>query len=211
MLANAMSKNGLILGLFAAFCAAMIAVTYVLTKDTIADNERRVKMRLLTEVLPSDLYDNDLIDAQIPIDAHELLGTEETKPAYIARKESKPVGIIFNITAPDGYSGRIQLLLGINLMGDILGVRTVKHSETPGLGDKIDLKKSPWILGFDGQSLNRLSESEWAVKKDGGVFDQFSGATITPRACVKAIYQALNYYEDHKQLIFPEVFGDTRE
>ncbi len=211
MLSKAITKNAITLSLFAAFCAAMIAITYSLTKDKIANNERRAQTKLLTEILPRELYDNDLLEAQISIAAHELLGTSSIKPGYIARKGTNATAVIFNVTAADGYSGRIELLLGIAIDGKILGVRTVKHSETPGLGDKIELKKNPWILSFDGTSLNNLSKRNWMVKKEGGVFDQFTGATITPRAVVKAIYQALNYYEQHKAIIFPETFGGVRE
>ena len=131
-----------------------------------------------------------------------LLGTESPAMAYRARKNDLPVAIIINAIAPDGYSGKIHLLIGIYYDGSIAGVRVVKHAETPGLGDAIEVRKSDWILNFDQRSLENPSITEWKVKRDGGYFDQMTGATITPRSIVKAVKNTLIYFRDHKEELF---------
>jgi len=119
-------------------------------------------------------------------------------PAYIAIKDGRPSAVILQAIAPDGYSGAIHLLVGIHADGRVAGVRVIGHRETPGLGDKIELAKSPWIRSFDGKSLTNPAADGWAVKKDRGEFDQFAGATITPRAVVGAVHRALQYFDAHK-------------
>ena len=113
-----------------------------------------------------------------------------------------PIALVMATTAPDGYSGSIRLLVGINIDGSLSGVRVVAHRETPGLGDAIDEDRSDWIRIFDGKSLQDPPEERWAVRKDGGAFDQLTGATVTPRAVVKAVRQALLYYREHQQALF---------
>ena len=120
-----------------------------------------------------------------------------------------PVAVVLALIAPDGYGGPIKLLVGINADGSLAGVRVVNHHETPGLGDAIDTRRSNWILGFTGRSLGDPSPAQWAVRKDGGVFDQFTGATITPRAVVKAVKRALVYFEAHRDTLFAD--GKTPE
>ncbi|SIN95520.1 electron transport complex protein RnfG [Sulfurivirga caldicuralii] len=156
----------------------------------------------LNETIPQTAYDNDLLQDTVMIRAPELLGTDKPVTLYRARKNGKPVGVVFETIAPDGYSGDIHLLVGIYADGRIAGVRVLEHRETPGLGDKIELKKSPWILSFDGKRLTPENEAQWHVKKDGGIFDQFTGATITPRAVVKAVKKALAFYQQYQDRIW---------
>ena len=117
-------------------------------------------------------------------------------------KGDQPSALILPVTAPDGYSGAIHLLVGIFADGRLAGVRVLGHKETPGLGDKIELAKNPWVLAFNGKSLSDPGEAGWGVKKDQGVFDQFAGATITPRAVVKAVHHALQYVDAHRAELF---------
>jgi len=131
-----------------------------------------------------------------------LLGTESESLVYRARLQGEPVAVIFNSIAPNGYSGRINLLVGVYFDGSLAGVRAVKHAETPGLGDVIELKKSDWVLGFDSRSLDNPRLDKWKVKRDGGVFDQFTGATVTPRAVVEAVKNTLLYYEKNAENLY---------
>ena len=132
----------------------------------------------------------------------KLLGTEQNSMVYRARLGGEPVAAIFNSIAPNGYNGSIHLLIGVYHDGSLAGVRAIKHQETPGLGDVIDLAKSDWVLGFNGKSLSNPPPDEWAVKRDGGVFEQFTGATITPRAIVTAVKNTLIYYQQNQHTVF---------
>ena len=131
-------------------------------------------------------------------------------PYYIAKQGKTVVAIVFTVVAPDGYSGPIKLLIGVKPSGEILSVRVIAHQETPGLGDGIDIKKSSWITQFDHQSLTKTSFANWKVKKDGGAFDQLTGATITPRAVVKAIKTLLGYYRTNKSQLLKHQRGDSQ-
>jgi electron transport complex protein RnfG len=140
-----------------------------------------------------------MLDDTVAVGAEaSLLGLRKDADIYVARQDGVPVAIILPAIARDGYSGDIQLIIGVNIDGTVAGVRALAHRETPGLGDKVDLKKSPWILGFNGRSLADPLPEKWAVKKDRGVFDQFTGATITPRAVTAAVKRALDYYAEHR-------------
>jgi electron transport complex protein RnfG len=151
----------------------------------------------LEEVVPSDLHDNDLLADTVTVpSADAAIGADETV-VYLAKKQGAVSAVSFKFVAPDGYAGPIHLVMGIAGNGEILGVRVISHTETPGLGDKIEITKSKWVLSFDGKSLDNLTFEEWAVKKDGGVFDQFAGATITPRKVVQAIRRGLEFYRAH--------------
>lgn len=196
-----MLKNSLVLGLFAIVTVGLVAVLQQATAGRIANAEREAQVRALSEILPEGSYDNHLLDNSIQL--HDpLLGSKSPQTAYIALKDGKPSAVILRATAPDGYSGAIHLLIGIQADGRLAGVRVLGHRETPGLGDKIELAKSAWIRSFDGKSLNNPSEDGWAVKKDRGEFDQFAGATITPRAVVKAVHKALQYFDANQEQLF---------
>ncbi|WP_339487878.1 electron transport complex subunit RsxG [Pseudomonas sp. EL_65y_Pfl2_R95] len=197
-----MIKNSLVLGLFAVVTVGTVALTQLGTASRIETSKREAQVRALAEILPNGSYDNHLLDNVVEVFDPKLLGIKTPQDAYIALKNGKPSAIILKATAPDGYSGAIQLLIGINANGTLAGVRALSHRETPGLGDRIDLSKSRWILGFNGKSLSNPDESGWAVKKDRGEFDQFAGATITPRAVVKAVHKALQYFDANEQQLF---------
>ncbi|MFT5220902.1 MAG: electron transport complex protein RnfG, partial [Gammaproteobacteria bacterium] len=153
-------------------------------------------------LLPAEQFDNDIANDTRHLPAAPLLGTEERSIVYRARRQGQPVAAIFNSIAPDGYSGRIHLLVGVYIDGSVAGVRVVKHAETPGLGDAIEVKKSPWITLFDGRSLLNPQLPGWGVKRDGGAYDQFTGATITPRAVVAAVKNTLLYYQHNADTLF---------
>ncbi|MCQ2029087.1 electron transport complex subunit RsxG [Stutzerimonas zhaodongensis] len=197
-LIRSMLKNSLVLGLFAVVTVGAVTVLRQFTAERIEASERAAQLRALNEILPSGSYDNQLLDNSLEVQ-DPLLGTRQPLPAYIALKEGNPVAVILQAVAPDGYSGAIHLLIGVHADGRVAGVRVVAHRETPGLGDKIELSKSPWIRTFENRSLNNPEASGWAVKKDRGDFDQFAGATITPRAVVGAVHRALQYFDAHKQ------------
>lgn len=178
-------RHGLTLAIFAACTTGLTAVVYNLTAETIAEQAALEKQKLLDQVIPQSLYNNDLShDCYILTD--KALGNQRPHKLYVARFDGKPVAMALESTAPDGYSGAIELLVGANFEGKVLGVRVTTHHETPGLGDKIETRISGWINTLSNRFITGESDPLWAVKKDGGDFDQFTGATITPRAVVNA-------------------------
>ncbi|MCG6937549.1 MAG: electron transport complex subunit RsxG [Gammaproteobacteria bacterium] len=191
-----------LLMLFAVLGAALVGLTFEQTKDDIKHNEEITLLNKLNNIVPAELYDNDLLLDTITLEPNALLGTTDPSLAYRARKNNADVAVVFSSIAPNGYSGSIYLLVGIYANGNIAGVRVVKHKETPGLGDKVSLSRSNWILGFNGKSLGNPDDKGWKVKRDGGVFDQFTGATITPRAVVKAVHNALIYFDQNQNKLF---------
>lgn len=191
-----------ILTVFTVIGTAMLAGTFETTKEPIAQSEREAKLNLLAQVMPAQLHDNDLLRDTLQLPPAELLGQHAPSVAYRARQNGKPAGVILEAIAPDGYSGDIKLLIGIASDGAITGVRVLAHKETPGLGDYIELAHSDWIKNFDGKSLAKLPDEVWRVKKDGGQFDYMTGATITPRAVVKAVHKALQYFAAQRDFIF---------
>jgi electron transport complex protein RnfG len=193
-----------LLMIFAIIGSGIVGLTYQNTYERIKLNEQRVLLRKLNTILSPDEYDNDLLVDQIVLEKDSLLGTSETSKAYLAYKNNKPVAIVLSPVAPNGYSGPINLLVGIYHDGTIAGVRVVKHRETPGLGDSVESQRSDWILGFDDKSLQNPTTKKWKVKRDGGEFDQFTGATITPRAVVSAVHSALLYFQEHRKELFKQ-------
>ena len=198
MIISAISRNSLALALFATITTAVIAATYLGTRDTIAINIRNAEVRSLNEIIDKARYDNDLLNDTVAVNDSELLGLRTAKPAYIARKHGSAIAVILPATARDGYSGDIDMIIGINADGTLAGVRDTNQKETPGLGDLIARKKSNWIEQFVGKSLSNPGDAQWKVKKDGGDFDQLTGATITPRAVVAAIYRSQQYFVAHR-------------
>lgn len=195
-------KLALVLASFALVGTSLLALTYGATKDLIAASEKKAKLDLITQILPAELYDNDITGAAVSLPPEAALGTAEATTGYLAFKEGKPSAVVLEAIAPDGYAGKIKLLIAIKANGEISGVRVVSHKETPGLGDYIEIAKSQWIKVFDGTSLEKYSSKEWKVKKDGGHFDSVAGATISPRAVVKAVYKALGYFSANREKIF---------
>ena len=192
----------IILLLFALSGTALVVYTFDNTRERISANERATLLRKLHQLVPQQQHDNVLLDDTLTIINTPLLGTLEPVTVYRARKAGQPVALVITPVAPDGYSGIIKLLVGINVDGTLNGVRVVTHRETPGLGDAIDEKRSDWIHLFDNRSLLDPPLERWAVRKDGGDFDQLTGATITPRAVVKAVRQTLLYYRDNQDALF---------
>ncbi|MEX4157736.1 electron transport complex subunit RsxG [Haemophilus influenzae] len=175
------SRYGILLGFIALLCTAISAGIFFLTKDKIDAVIAAQQRELLLQVIPQDYFNNNLLESAVIPQDKNLLGIQKI---YFAKKDGNVSAYAYETTAPDGYSGDIRLLVGLDPKGEVLGVRVIEHHETPGLGDKIERRISNWILGFTNQSINEHNLSEWAVKKDGGKFDQFSGATITPRAVI---------------------------
>lgn len=187
---------------FAVIGTAILASTFFLTYDEIKKSEEAEKLKLIMQIVPSTLFDNDIVQDTVTIPASPLLGTEDTTTAYRARIKGEPSAVVLEAIAPDGYSGKIFLILAVRANGELAGVRVVSHRETPGLGDYIDIQKGPWIKGFDGKSREVYKDADWKVKKDGGQFEYMAGATVTPRAIVKAVNKALIYFGENRDKLF---------
>ena len=197
-----MRRTALLLAGFALIGAGLITVTVFYTKDIIADNERIAFLAHLSALVPEDRYDNQLTEDCIEVRAPAYFGTADPVLIYRAYRRGEPVALFATIVAPDGYSGTIKLLIGVYADGVVAGVRVLAHRETPGLGDAIDSTRSDWILGFNNTSLAQVGLNNWRVKKDGGYFDQLTGATITARAVVRAIGKFLEYFDLHREQLF---------
>lgn len=195
-------RSGLLLGLIALLGTALLAGVNGLTYERILEQEKQRIQQQLNAIVPVVSYNNDLLDDMIEIEDEAFFHHQAAVRVYRARMDGKPVAVLMNVTAPDGYNGDIHLLTGIDTRGTVLGVRVLSHRETPGLGDPIELEKSDWILGFTGKSLLNTPDKHWAVIRDGGEFDQFTGATITPRAVVKAVHNTLLYFKANQQSLF---------
>ena len=192
-----------LLALFALVGTGLVAFIHGNTKERIAANERAAMLRNLNAVVPRGRYVNALLNDTVEIEDEALSGGLPVT-VYRARRGGQPVAAVLSVVAPDGYGGPIQLLVGINYDETVAGVRIISHRETPGLGDAIDARRSDWVLSFDSRSLGDPPPKQWAVVRDGGVFDQFTGATITPRAVVKAVRNSLVYFSAHKDALFSE-------
>ena len=203
LIRQSMTRNSALLAVFAVCTTLLISGTYLLTKDRIAVEKRKAEEKALLQIIPRSRHDNSMLDETIAVGPQsEGLGLGEDKRIYIARRDGEVVAVVIPATAPDGYTGEIDLVVGVNADGTIAGVRALSHRETPGLGDKVDLRKSDWILGFQGRSLDNPTLAGWAVKKDKGVFDQFTGATITPRAVVGATLRVLQFADANRDALF---------
>lgn len=204
-------KNVIGLGIFALVTAGAVTAAQILTAERIDKNIRMAQAKALNEIVPVGSYDNDILEDTLSLQDFDtsLLGPiKQSDTISFARLQNRIETVLIPAVAPDGYTQEIRLLVGINADGTLAGVRVTEHRETPGLGDKVDLKKSPWILNFSGKSLTNPNEEGWTVKKDGGDFDQFTGATITPRAVVTAVKRAQQFYNIHKDTLLnhkPEV------
>ena len=198
------SKTALTLIAFSLVFTALLVYVFNLTKTPIEQAEAKARLSLFGQIVPPNTHDNDLLKDAISIAPTELLGNTQAIIANRARVNNAPQAVILEAIAHDGYSGDIKLLIAIKYDGSIAGVRVLKHKETPGLGDYIDILKGNWIKLFDGESLIKVNNENWSVKKDGGQFDYMAGATITPRAVVKAVHKALQYFEANKQSLFAE-------
>lgn len=201
-IARSTMQTAINLVFFAVLGTAILASTFFMTHDAIVKSEEAEKLKLITQIVPPTLFDNDIIQDTLTIATDPLLGNDDSTLAYRARLKGEPSAVVLEAIAPDGYSGKINLILAVRANGELAGVRVVSHKETPGLGDYIELPKNPWIKGFDGKSREVYKDTDWKVKKDGGQFDYMAGATITPRAVVKAVNKALQYFAANRDKLF---------
>ena len=200
-------RTAVILFAFVVIFTGVLAGAYTWTRPALLATAAQEKLKLVNEVLPSARYDNDLLTDTLQIPAAAELGTDESTVVYRARRGGEPAAVVLEAIAPDGYSGKIRLIVAVLADGTLGGVRVVAHRETPGLGDYIEPKKDknkarPWITQFNGLGLTAVPDREWKVKKDGGRFDANAGATVTPRAVVKAVHKALKYVADHRDQLY---------
>ena len=194
--------SGLILAGLAAICTTLVAVTYRVTSIRILANEQEYLEQSLTPVLGSLSYTNYLPESVLVIEPpHDLPGTEPAT-VYRAYSGTTPVAALFVVSARDGFSGPIKLLIGINSSMTVTSVRVLEHRETPGLGDLIEASKSDWLKQFENTSLSAPARASWSIGRDGGEFDQLTGASITPRAVIKAVKETLLYFESNRDSIF---------
>ena len=209
-------RTAVILLIFVVVFTSLLAAAFLWTQPAIEAAAASEKMKLISEVLPREGYagyDNDLLNDSLQLAPSAGLGLDEASTAYRARKGGEVKALVFEAIAPDGYSGKIRLLIAVAADGALLGVRVTQHKETPGLGDYIEPRKDknkerPWIRQFDGLSLATTTDREWRVRKDGGRFDSVAGATVTPRAVIKAVHKALQYVAENRQQLFASSQGE---
>lgn len=198
---KAIQKNSQLLAIFAIVCTLILALVNELTKNKIAEQNERYLLKTLHSIIEPERLNNDLYNECTQV-SDPLLGSTEPQKLYVAKFNNTPIAAAITAVAPNGYSGNIHLLVAINADNTISGVRTLSHKETPGLGDKIEEKKSPWINSFNEKKVENENDARWAVRKDGGIFDQFTGATITPRAVVSAVKNVSLYFRKNKEMLF---------
>ena len=195
-------KTGATLAVIAAICTTLVAATYQLTRDRIVANEKALLEQSLQPALAGTAYEGNVSESRLVIQPpHDLPGNDAAL-IYRVYAQDKPVAALFAVTARDGFSGLIRILVGVTFEGTITGARILQHRETPGLGDKIESAKSDWIFQFDGRSMGNPEATGWAIRNDGGEFDQLTGASVTPRAVVGAIRDTLLYFDAHRDEIF---------
>lgn len=204
-----MRRGGGVLGGFALLSVTLVAVTWYGTRPHIVAAEQAALETQLNALVPAVRYDNRPTEDTVRLADPAAFGTGEPVTVYRARRGGEPVAALATVVATEGYAGPIRLLIGVWADGRIAGVRVLAHKETPGLGDRIDIERSDWIRGFDGRSLADPAAAQWRVKKDGGVFDQFTGATITPRAVVKAVHGFLDYAQAHHAELYAPAAGGS--
>lgn len=188
-------KNALLLSAFAAVCTLLVSITYVLTAPVIEQQTQQDLLNKVNQVLVPERFDNNPLHNCLNLTDKAIFGDDKQHVIYRATYQDKPYALVFQTQTLKGYNGLIQVMVAIDSNGVVQGVRALKHQETPGLGDKIDLAKSDWILSFNGMKVKSEEDKRWFVKKDGGYFDQFTGATITPRAIVNQLRQSISYVE----------------
>jgi len=194
-------RNGLALGASAATAIAVIVVAFLLTREPIRLTSQQNLHNNLSQLLAPDSFNNDPALDTIHL-SDPALGSEKPQVIYRARDNGTPTGAVITCVAPDGYNGDIELLVGLSYQGDIIGVRVTHHNETPGLGDDIETDKSDWVYSFNNLSVGDIRPEEWNVKKEGGRFDQFTGATITPRAIVSSVHRVVLWYQKNRDVVF---------
>jgi len=203
------ARTAAILFVFVIIFTGLLSGAYLWTKPAIEASAAEEKMKLVDEVLPRGEYDNALLEDTLTLPATPELTLADPTQLYRARKGGQPVALVFEAVAPDGYAGKIRLIVAIRASGEVAGVRVTQHKETPGLGDYIEVKKDknkarPWITQFNGMSLAQVTDKEWKLKKDGGRIDYHAGATVTPRAVSKAVLRAAQWAEANRNRLFAE-------
>jgi electron transport complex protein RnfG len=197
-------KTAATLTAFALVGTALLSYIFAITRAPIEASEAEAKLALFKQIMPQENFDNDILKHVVQVAPSPLLGNRAATQANIAMLNNQVAGVILEAVAHDGYSGDIKLLIAYRADGAISGVRVLTHKETPGLGDYIDIAHGDWIKAFDNESLAKTPAQQWQVKKDGGKFDYMAGATITPRAVVKAVLKATQYFEENKQSLLAE-------
>lgn len=206
-------RSATVMVAFTLVFTGLMAGTHEATRATIAQSAEQEQLRLINEVLPPSSYDNKLLQDAVTLGPTPALGLPNGGHAWRARRDGKPVALVFEAVAPDGYAGNIRLVIAVMADGTVGGVRVTEYRETPGLGDYIDPKKdknktSPWIDQFHGKSFANLPPERWKVSKDGGDFAYRAGATISPRAVVSAVAHAVQYAQDNRDRLYAE--GSTQ-
>jgi len=202
-------RTAAILFIFVIIFTGLLSGAYLWTKPAIEASAAEEKMKLVDEVLPRVEYDNELLNDTVALPPTPELGLADPSTLYRARKSGQPVALVFESVAPDGYAGKIRLIVAVRANGEVAGVRVTQHKETPGLGDYIEVKKDknkarPWITQFSGMSLVQVTDKDWKVRKDGGKIDYYAGATVTPRAVTKATLKAAHWVEANRDRLFAE-------
>jgi len=199
---TAISRNGFLLAAFAIICTAVVATISQLTKPVIAQQEQKALLKTIDQLIPQSSYDNDIVASCFIVSDDNLLGKARSQQVFVAKKGNTPVALMLETSTFKGYAGEIKLAVGIFADGKVAGVRVIRHTETPGLGDKIQTNKSDWIYSFNDKSYQENQSERWEVTKNGGDIDAFTGATITPRAVTLAVKDALIYFANNKQQLF---------
>lgn len=195
-------KSGATLSIIAAVCTALVAMTYQLTHERITINEQAWLEQSLQPALSGLFFDSGVSESLLTIPApHELPGSQDAI-VYRVYSGETPVAALFVVSARDGYAGAIRLLVGVDISGAVTGVHVLAHRETPGLGDRVETGKSDWVSQFEKRSLQNPVADRWKIKRDGGDFDQLSGASVTPRAIVKSVKETLQYFDANAVAIF---------
>ncbi|MCE1183796.1 MAG: electron transport complex subunit RsxG [Rhodocyclales bacterium] len=201
------ARTAAILFIFVIIFTGLLSAAYQWTKPALEASAAEEKMKLIDEVLPRSEYDNALLQESQSLPPTPELGLSEASTIYLARKAGLPVAAVFEAVAPDGYAGKVRLIIALRADGQVAGVRVTQHKETPGLGDYVEVKKDknkarPWITQFNGMALAQVPDKEWKVKKDGGRVDYYAGATVTPRAVSKAVFKAVKWFDGQRDQLF---------
>lgn len=199
---RAILKSGVTLAVIAAICTSLVAFTYQLTAERIAANDKALLEQSLEPALSDLFFDSGVSESRLVVaPPHELPGDDEAL-IYRIYAKGEPVAALFVVTARDGFAGSIRILLGVDMQGVVTGLRILNHRETPGLGDKIESRRSDWVHQFTGRALGDPDVTDWAIRRDGGQFDALTGASVTPRAVIKAMRDTLIYFEANREQIF---------
>ena len=195
-------RSGVTLAAIAALCTALVAFTYELTDERIAANEQAWLEQNLLPALSGLSHDGNIGDSRVTVPAPHGLPGSENALVYRVYAAGEPRAALFAVSARDGYAGPIRLLVGVDMDGRLTGIHVLDHRETPGLGDLVETSKSDWARQFQGRSIGDPVAAGWAIRRDGGTFDQLTGASVTPRAIVNAVHETLEYFAENREALF---------